>query len=204
MSKSAEPFTEARFEDLLDAYGVDFARWPAGYEEAAASLLRRSTVACAIFDEAKALDALMSAATIAVSDPDRERRLADRIFAAAIVAGKGPRNAVETAVANPARPGARVIQLPEIKGRRGRDDHGRHVAPAVPADVANQSVRPVWRIASALAASLAFGIIIGLSDVAPDAAYAIASLTEPTATDVELLTVGLQFDAVTMLDEDQL
>lgn len=51
-----------RFQALLDAYGANFARWPAGDRDWAQRLSEESAAAQALRDEAAALDALLDLA----------------------------------------------------------------------------------------------------------------------------------------------
>ena len=65
------PLTEARFRDIVDAYGADPLRWPEE-ERAAASIFARNhpDIAQAVLDEARALDAWLDADVIDVPEDD--------------------------------------------------------------------------------------------------------------------------------------
>ena len=63
--------TEARFREIVDAYGADATRWPEA-ERAAAAIFARNNpgVAEPILDEARALDAWLDADAIDVPEDD--------------------------------------------------------------------------------------------------------------------------------------
>lgn len=69
---------EARFARLVEAYGAEPARWPAGERQAAQRLLSSSTAAQHVLAQARALDqALVSATPPSVSLAVENRLLAD-------------------------------------------------------------------------------------------------------------------------------
>jgi hypothetical protein len=132
------------FSAVLDAYGGDPARWPAGSARRFAALLARSPDARRLQGEAVALDTLISRAEAApspLSTSARRTSLTDRIVAQATAS---------------ARPADNVIQLPP----RTR----------MPAAQAQRSIRhsPVWRAGALLAASLVAGLYIGGQGIGDD------------------------------------
>jgi len=131
------------FSAVLDAYGGDPARWPAGSEHRFAALLARSSDARRLQAEAAALDSLISRAEAAPSPLSASARtsLTDRIVAQATAS---------------ARPADNVIKLPA----RTR----------MPAAQPQRSIRhsPVWRAGALLAASLVAGLYIGGQGIGDD------------------------------------
>ena len=70
--------SEERFKSLVEAYGGDPARWPAGEREAAEQLLRSSAMAQAAAADAVRLDQALSAARdVPVAGPLHARVMAD-------------------------------------------------------------------------------------------------------------------------------
>ena len=63
--------TEARFRDIVDAYGADAARWPEE-ERAAAAIFARNhpELAAGLLEEARALDAWLDADVVEVPEND--------------------------------------------------------------------------------------------------------------------------------------
>ena len=81
MTGNERPLTLERFVSLVDAYGGDLARWPAGFAGAAEDLLGTSPEARHHLAEARALDRLLAKPVVA--DPAALAALAERIVAAA-------------------------------------------------------------------------------------------------------------------------
>lgn len=200
MNRHESRLTLDRFESLLEAYGGDFSRWPAGLVGEAAALVVQSPEARRRLAEAQALDRLLGKA----SGVDRQRlnRLADRILAATAEDG---RTASEVVSADgldrqAGHTGARIVRLP-VPSRR--------VPPAAPAHAAAADGRSSrsggqWRATAALAASLMLGIAIGLTDVGPDTTLNVTSLLQPSASEAEIVLSGLQIDPFSVVDEDQI
>lgn len=70
------PMTLERFRQLVEAYGADFARMPEAERASARALLESSEAARALWDEARALDALLDAPQDLAPSPALERALA--------------------------------------------------------------------------------------------------------------------------------
>ena len=191
-------------ERLLDAYGGDFSRWPERQAADAQVLIGSSNDARRLHLEAQALDRLLAKAS--VPDPARLDKLAERIMATA--AREGLATQADAIGKREVPAGARIIPMP-VNGRANGSEKAR--APqAGPAPLASRPSKGRWfgdvnwQAAAALAASLAFGIAIGVSDVAPTATYNVASLVQPAASDTETVLSELQLDAWNGLDEDQI
>lgn len=161
--------TMSEFERLLDVYGGDRTRWPADARAAAAQLVARDANARHMLAEAEALDRVLERAPLpglAV-----EAALADRIVAAA---QRSPR----------------IVKMPADK-----------LVVTVDANQPAANETHTWRPwlafpqvarAAVLAASLAGGVFIGLSNVpehvlpglaGPDEVYSVAQV-EPLDEDV--------------------
>jgi hypothetical protein len=205
MNRQDQKLTLARFESLLDAYGGDFSRWPERFVPEAHALISNSSAANRLHAEARALDRLLAKAS--APEPARLETLAQRIIAAAEREGVAAR--VEPDRPGETGAGARIIRMPVA----GRASAGREIAET---QKQNAPVRPLsrssagrwfgggnWPAAGALAASLAFGFAIGLTDVASTTAYNVASLVQP-ASDTEVVLSELQLDTLNGLDEDQI
>jgi hypothetical protein len=149
MSNTSMTLTD--FERLLDVYGGDRTHWPADARAAAAQLVARDARARRLLAEAEALDRLLERAPL--PGLATEAALADRIVAAA---QRSPR-IVKFA-------GAIVPQLGAPKASRG--------GPWKPRPVGTE-----LRAAGLLAASLAVGVLIGLSNLPHSVAPALAELT---------------------------
>lgn len=197
MNGQHETLTLERFESLLDAYGADLSRWPVGTGRAAEALVATSSQARARHIEAQALDQLLAKASR--PSPERLSLLADRIVASA-GANARQQDRLE-------RGGeARILKLPAGRvgdtGRRPVSVREGAVVGTIPT-VAPLQPRTPWRAVAALAASLAFGVFIGLSDLVPASAVNIDALFV-AAGDSEIVLSGLQLDGLSVLDEDQI
>jgi len=147
MTNANHNMTLADFERLLEVYGSDRTRWPTDARASAGHLVARDRNAQRLLVEAEALDRALERAplpSLAI-----EAALADRIVAAA---RRSPRivrfNSAPAAEAPAAEGGSKVFRLSELRERRQ------------------------WRVtasfggaASLLAASLAIGVLIGLSNL---------------------------------------
>jgi hypothetical protein len=144
MTNANNIMTLADFERLLEVYGSDRTRWPAEARAGAGHLVARDRAARRLLVEAEALDRALERAPL--PSLALEAALADRITAAAprsprIVRSGGTPAAQALAEGNVLRPAA-------LRGRqpgRGRTALGG--------------------AASVLAASLAIGVLIGLSSL---------------------------------------
>jgi hypothetical protein len=155
MTNMSEGMTLAEFERLLDVYGGARTRWPAEARAAAAQLVARDAKARRLLVEAEALDRLLERAplpSLAI-----EAALAERIVAAA---QRSPR-IVRTA------PGSAVV-VPMVAEK------------AVPREPAVPWKRQLFgadvRAAAVLAASLAVGVFIGMSNVPQSVVPELASV----------------------------
>jgi hypothetical protein len=195
MNGQDETLTLERFESLLDAYGGDLSRWPVASVRAAEALIATSGEAQTRYIEAQRLDLLLTKASR--PSPERLSLLADRIVAAA---GRETRQQerAETGA------GARILQLPAGRvGGAGQPALSTRQGTVAGSAVAPRRPRAPWRAMVALAASLAFGIVIGLSDLVPAAAVNIGALFDAVG-DSEIVLSGLQLDSLSVLDEDQI
>jgi len=195
MNGQDETLTLERFESLLDTYGGDLSRWPDGACRAAEALMATSSEAREWHAEARRLDLLLAKA----SQPSAERLvlLADRIVAAAGADARLQERSESVA-------GARILKLPVGQAEGiGRLQPVRRGTVAAAASVAARRPQAPWRAMTALAASLAFGIVIGLSDLVPASAVNFGALFD-VAGEAEIVLSGLQLDSMSVLDEDQI
>lgn len=72
------PLSLDAFEESLDRYGADLARWPAGQRAAAEQLLAHSAVAKATWDDARMVDSFLETRTASGQQSD----LVERVLAA--------------------------------------------------------------------------------------------------------------------------
>lgn len=202
MNGRDQKLTLDRLESLLDAYGGDLSRWPEKLAPEAHALIGSSGAAQRLQAEAQALDRLLAKAS--APDPERLEKLAQRIIATAEREGV----ARPAAHASGREEGARVIPMPlGVRSGSGRKSLEPQVAPAPAASRPSRGRwfgGDSWPAAAALAASLAFGFAIGLSDIAPTATYNVASLVQPAASDADIVLSELQFDTWNGFDEDQI
>ncbi len=130
-----------KLEGVLDTFGSDMARWPAAEREALETLVRADKPARRLYDEAKALERLMDTASAGTASA----ALSSHIVAAALEDG-----AREATV------------IPLLSSSQGVQKHDRTWR-------ASQT-RPIRRAvsmwpAAALAASFAFGLYMGATDI---------------------------------------
>jgi hypothetical protein len=146
---SNKSMTKAELVQLLDVYGADRARWPAEARELAAHLVTSDAEVGRLLAEAEALDRLLERAP--VPGLAVEVALAERILASA---QRSPRivrlPGSGRAAATPASP-VETAADPDAAGGRWRQ---------------RLFTREVGAI-SFLAASLAFGVVIGSSSLPP-------------------------------------
>lgn len=165
------------FRSLLDAYGADRARWPAGAARRWESLLRSDSEARRLLAEAAAFDRLLDQAATEADESPASRALADRILASAA-----------------ARPLLRPSPLPGnvtvLAPRR---------APPPP----RFARRTEWRAAALLAASLLCGLYIGQQGLGDDL-LSSASETVGFAASTDTAALGLPLTGTTALEEDAL
>lgn len=134
----------AAMRRLLETFGADRTRWPAGERLRFAPLIARDELARKLVVEAAALDKLLDLAP--VPEPARERALADRIVAEAVVAFD-----VGSRMAHP-QGGASRARWP-MRLERPND----------------------WRAAALLAASLLIGMFTGTTGILEPAIDRIVS-----------------------------
>ncbi len=127
----------ARLEEVLDTYGSDRARWPAGERQALERVIAKDAQAARLLGEATALDRMLALAPAGEASP----ALASRIVAAAVADGSREARVVPITAARPER---------RTKGG-GFSIRSSLMAPA----------------AALLAASFAFGIYLGAEVVDP-------------------------------------
>ena len=173
--------TIAEFERLLDVYGSDRTRWPVEARASAGQLVARDRAARRLLAEAEALDRALERAPLPTLA--QEAAMAERIVAAA---RRTPR-IVAVARAEAGRPAAaaadNVVQLPASRRR------------------------PQWLttrtafggVASALAASLALGVFLGLSNLSQGVLPAVEQMTG-----IPLGSNGAVVAQIDLLDEDLL
>jgi hypothetical protein len=172
--------TIAEFERLLDVYGSDRTRWPVEERACAGQLVARDRTARRLLAEAEALDRTLERAPL--PSLAKEAALADRILMAArrsprmVAAGK-----VE-AVGGAGRQAGNVVPLPASRGR----------GPA-------RSRTAFGSAAGVLAASLALGVFLGLSNLSQGVLPALEDVTGIT-----LGNGGHVVAQVDLLDEDLL
>jgi hypothetical protein len=171
--------TIAELEHLLEVYGSDRTRWPVEARAGAGQLVARDRAARRLLAEAEALDRALERAPL--PSLAREAALSERILAAA-------------------------RRTPRMVPMRGAD---RPPAPPSPAsnvvDLARRA-RPQWLgrpayggAAGVLAASLAFGVFLGLSGLSQGVVPALEQMTG-----IHLGANGPAVAQVDLLDEDLL
>ena len=180
MTSMSNNMTISDFERLLDVYGSDRSRWPVEARASAGQLVARDKAARRLLAEAEALDRTLERAPL--PSLAEEAALADRIL---LAARRSPRM-VPMAKADAAHMARRaidnVVRLPSVRTRpRGL-------------------TRTVLGGATGmLAASLALGVLIGLSGLSQGMLPALEDMTGIT------LGSGSHVVAqVDMLDEDLL
>ena len=187
----ATRLTLDEFETLLETYGSDPGRWPVLRRAEALALVGDSAAAARLLAEARALDGVL--ARSGKPDPARLQPMADIIFAAAMTAA--------VAAPDTQSKGARIIQLPVRKRLP-------ETLPAAPWPVRRETSRPArepetWRAATALAASLMLGVMLGIADLAPTSAFGFGPATEASTGDAELVLSALHGSGLQTLDEDE-
>jgi hypothetical protein len=165
---------------LLDAFGADAARWPAGAEARFAPLLAENAEARRLVAEACALDRLLTRTASAEPSvaPDVAARVADRVLARGTrPVGVAPR-------------ASNVVPLPRRTPLAG--------TPASPAK------RPTeWRAVALLAASLLCGLYIGGQGTGDDLLNAAAEVIG-VGTFVDSATLALADTSLASLEEEAL
>ena len=178
---SNNSMTPAEFERLLEVYGSDRTRWPVEARAGAGHLVARDRSARRLLVEAEALDRVLERAPL--PSLASEAALADRIAAAALRSPRMVRLGNAGATEPAAEDTGNVLRLPNVRVRRQWT-----------------GATALGGAASVLAASLAIGILIGLSSLPQRFAPAFHELTGMTLGDRGSYAL-LQVDP---LDEDLL
>lgn len=188
------------FENVLDTFGGDPARWPVERRERFVRLAAADADAARLLHEAKALDAVL---TKAGGLPARDTRaLAERIAAA---------------VANTA-PGQPAPLQKQAEHASAASDGGSGVVIAWPrsgetprapshttAASAPRRLSSGWRTAALLAASLIVGIFVGVADMVPsDVARMVADATTGTDNTYQALAFLDGEGLLEIIEEDYL
>jgi len=174
------------FENVLDTFGGNSARWPAEKRERLISLAASDAEARRLLREAKALDTVLAhAAGPPVGDT---KALADRIAAAVAntAPGQSPGKAAHTErQTGGSTPSSENTSGVVIAWPRG----GEHSRAAAQAGALTGSVpqrerfSSGWRTAALLAASLVAGIFVWVADLVPsEVTQIVASATTGTET----------------------
>lgn len=179
--------TYAEFERLLDVYGADRTRWPVESRAGAGQLVARDKAARRLLAEVEALDRALERAPL--PSLAREAELAERILASArrsprMVSAAGADMAGGGAALRPsASRTGNVVRFPAFSGS--------------PRWLKSRTA--LGSAAGTLAASLALGVLIGLSSVTQSVVPAIEQLTGLT-----LNTSATAVAQIDLLDEDLL
>jgi len=180
-SRNEKNMSIADFERLLEVYGSDRTRWPVEARAGAGQLVARDKAARRLLAEVESLDRALERAPL--PSLAREAELAERILASA---RRSPRmvHAVKDTAARPAasRVG-NVIRFPAFAGS--------------PRWLTERTA--LGGAAGTLAASLALGILIGLSSMTQSIVPAIEQMTG-----LALNSPATAVAQVDLLDEDLL
>ena len=144
-----------RLRSLVETHGGDRERWPAAERRDMAQLIATDAAAAAIVAEARALDRVLDKAP--TLGPARLADLTQRIVAAAEVEGRWQGEAPQAAVVEASRDGQN-----DRVGMRARSRDVPSNRPWFAAMLEAPGRGPAASVAM-LAASLVFGILIGLS-----------------------------------------
>jgi hypothetical protein len=180
MTNANNNMTLADFQRLLEVYGSDRTRWPADARAGAGHLVARDRAARHLLVEAEALDRALERAPL--PSLVREAALADRIAAAAQRSPRIVRLDNAPATEAPAGNKGNVFPLARLRARQWR------------------SATVFGGAASVLAASLAVGILIGLSALPQPYAPAFEQLSGMVLSD----RGGYALAQVDPLDEELL
>ena len=180
MSNASNIMTIAEFERLLEVYGSDRTRWPAEARAGAGHLAARDPAARRRLAEAEALDRVLERAPLPTLV--QEAAIAERIVAAA---RRTPRivSVIREGIARPAAAASNVIVVRPSRSRSGRFATRTALGGA----------------AGALAASLVFGVLLGLSNLSQGVVPALEQMTGLT-----FVSSGPVLAQVDLLDEDLL
>jgi hypothetical protein len=172
----------AALQRILDVYGGESRRWPAGCEQRFAALIASDNRARAMLAEARALDRVLSVEPAVVDR--RGARLVDRILAAVEDGGAGQQMpGVAAAVPAP------VVELAAARATRKAALRTR--APGT------------WRAAALLAASLLAGVFLGQLG-GPTTMFGDVAALAGMAGDADTLTAALVQAEDGSIDEEAL
>lgn len=194
-------------QNLFDAFGADPARWPAASRAAAQALLDSSAEARELMREAAAVDALLSRASTLPAG--RLATLSDRITSAAARVSQADAHefAKQADDGRPdrstARPAATVVPF-RPPAAAGRPASATRPQGAAEAALRARSHPSPWRAATALAASLAFGIVVGSLDLSPLPVQSFLEIVGPDQEVGQLVATLNAEGFQSQLDEDQL
>lgn len=191
------------FEGVLDTFGGDPRRWPAGKRERLMGLAAADKDARRLLREAEALDTVLSrAAGPPVGDT---ARLAARIAAAAAGSAQaGPTAAGTDRAQNAADDHSGGGKAGVVIAWPGSGTGGKTVArtAALTGSVPRRD-RPMtqWRTAAALAASLVLGVFVGAMDFVPSGFSGLVPGIEASADTPRELALLQGDDLLDLLDE---
>lgn len=203
MMKSEKMLAElTAFENILDTFGGDPARWPAEKRAGLESLARTDADGARLLREARALDAVLTHA----SGPPvgNTSVLADRIAAAVANTAPGQSGAhlaraQDTGTSTFNAPGV-VIAWP--RGSANARAAAAALAGVTPTPYRNRMTNG-WRTAALLAASLVVGVFVGTTDLLPgDVAQFVASATTGTDNSAQALAFLSGEGLLEMIDEE--
>lgn len=193
--------TLEKFQTLADAYGATLDRWPIQHRPAALQFLASDPAAHAIITEARALDRLLD-----LQPPLRDgvtEALADRIVTAATSGsarqfGHQRDQSPNVVVALPRRQPQSGMNAGSNGNANGvlSADGGTPAQPVATGSRARGFSR-VWPIAAALAASLAFGITIGVHDLTHAPVRGLVVMASASGdTEVDQFIAALHADGI--------
>ena len=185
------------FEQVLDTFGANPARWPEARRERLTALAASDNRAKQLLREAQAFDAMLSRA--AGPPTGDTRALADRIVSA-ISSADGATPPHPLIVERPAAASAKgnpgiVIAWPR-KGPRST------ATTAAPVAAMPRRDRAPWRAAALMAASLMVGIFVGAMDVMPSNVSQLVAGVETTSEAPRELALLQGDDLLDFLVED--
>lgn len=172
MTKRQDGMEIERFKTLIEEHGGDPSRWPETVRAPMMRLASQDPIAGRLLAEARALDRLLDSAP--TLDADRLQGLSQRIVAAAVAEGRWPGQGEQKRSVGSVQPV--VNQRAAVDGREFGAGHdapqsigrSRHALPAWLAGGFSGQSRGALASFGMLAASLVFGVTIGLSATTGD------------------------------------
>lgn len=187
------------FENVLDTFGGDPARWPAERRERFVRLAAADADAARLLHEAKALDSVLTkAGGLSVRDT---RALAERIAAAVANSAPGqptqPQRQAENGPTSSDGASSGVVIAWPRTGENAR-------APSqVDSASAPRRLSSGWRTAALLAASLVVGVFVGVTDILPtDVTQMVAEATTGTDNTYQALAFLNGEGLLEIIEED--